>query len=49
VVASNQATQRVLRLYRKHGFAIRVVDAPRRISCDGNRDDAKEMIAVRNL
>lgn len=49
VVASNQATARILRLYRKHGFAIRVVDAPRRISCDGNREDAKEMIAVRNL
>jgi DNA adenine methylase len=49
VVASNQATPRVLRLYRKLGFAIRVVDAPRRISCDGNRDDAKEMIAERNL
>jgi DNA adenine methylase len=49
VVASNQATPRVLRLYRKLGFVIRVVDAPRRISCDGNRDDAKEMIAVRNL
>lgn len=49
VVASNQATPRVLRLYRKHGFAITVVDAPRRISCDGNREDAREMIAVRNL
>lgn len=49
VVASNQATPRILRLYRKLGFSIRVVDAPRRISCDGNRDDAKEMIAVRNL
>jgi DNA adenine methylase len=49
VVASNQATPRILRLYRKHGFVIRVLDAPRRISCDGNRDDAKEMIAVKNL
>ncbi len=49
VVASNQATPRILRLYRKLKFEIRVVDAPRRISCDGNRDDAKEMIAVRNL
>lgn len=49
VVASNQATPRILRLYRRYGFEIRVVDAPRRISCDGNRDDAKEMIAVRNL
>ncbi len=49
VVASNQATPRILRLYKRHGFAIRVVDAPRRINCDGNRDDAKEMIAVRNI
>jgi len=49
VVASNQATPRVLRLYRKLGFSIRVLDAPRRISCDGNRDDAKELIATRNL
>ena len=48
VVASNQATPRVLRLYRKLGFRVRVVPAPRRISCDGNRDDAQEMIAVRN-
>ena len=49
VVASNQATPRVLRLYRKLGFEVRTVPAPRRISCDGNRDDAEEMIAVRNL
>lgn len=49
VVASNQATKRVLRLYRKLGFSVRTVPAPRRISCDGNRDDAEEMIAVRNL
>ena len=49
VVASNQATPRVLKLYRRLGFRTRVVPAPRRISCDGNRDDAEEMIAVRNL
>lgn len=49
VVASNQATKRILRLYRKLGFSVRTVPAPRRISCDGNRDDAEEMIAVRNL
>ena len=49
VVASNQATSRVLRLYRKLGFNVHTVPAPRRISCDGNRDDAEEMIAVRNL
>jgi DNA adenine methylase len=49
VVASNQATPRILKLYRSLGFKTQVVPAPRRISCDGNRDDAKEMIAVRNL
>lgn len=49
VVASNQATPRVLRLYRSLGFKVRTLDAPRRISCDGNRDDAREMVATRNL
>lgn len=49
VVASNQATPRVLRLYRRMGFEVSTVPAPRRISCDGNRDDAQEMIASRNL
>ena len=49
VVASNQATDRILKLYRKHGFKYRTLDAPRRISCDGNRDDAKEMLAVKGL
>ncbi len=49
VVASNQATPRILKLYRRLGFRVRVVPAPRRISCDGNRDDAEEMIAVRNV
>ncbi|HZZ64071.1 MAG TPA: Dam family site-specific DNA-(adenine-N6)-methyltransferase [Candidatus Baltobacteraceae bacterium] len=49
VIASNQATPRILRLYRSMGFEVMTVAAPRRISCDGNRDDAQEMIAVRNL
>ncbi|MFN2450339.1 MAG: DNA adenine methylase, partial [Candidatus Baltobacteraceae bacterium] len=49
VVASNQATPRVLELYRSLGFTVKKVAAPRRISCDGNRDDAQEMLAVRNL
>lgn len=49
VVVSNQATLRVLKLYRKLGFAVQTLDAPRRISCDGNREDAREMLAVRNL
>ena len=49
VVASNQATPRILKLYRGLGFSVQKVPAPRRISCDGNRDDAQEMIATRNL
>lgn len=49
VVASNQATPRICRLYRKLGFSVKKIAAPRRISCDGNRDDAQEMLATRNL
>jgi DNA adenine methylase len=49
VVASNQATKRILKLYRDHGFAVTTLAAPRRISCDGNRDDAREMLATLNL
>lgn len=51
VVASNQATKAILSLYRKrkYGFKVETLPAPRRISCDGNRDDALEMLATRNL
>lgn len=49
VVASNQATPRICRLYKSLGFTVKRLAAPRRISCDGNRDDAQEMLAVRNV
>lgn len=49
VVLSNQATARIVRLYRKLGFAVRVLDAPRRISCTGDRRPAKEVLATRGL
>jgi DNA adenine methylase len=49
VVASNQATDRILRLYRGHGFRIRLLDGPRRISCTGDRAPAKEMLATRGV
>jgi DNA adenine methylase len=49
VIASNQATPRILNLYRRLGFDVETVSAPRRISCDGNRDDAREMLATKNL
>ncbi len=49
VVASNQATPRVLALYRDLGFAVQVIAAPRRISCTGDRTPAGELLATRNL
>jgi DNA adenine methylase len=49
VVLSNQATRRILDLYCEHGFTVREIDAPRRISCTGDRRPAKEVLAFRNL
>jgi DNA adenine methylase len=49
VVLSNQATARIVRLYRKLGFSLEFHNAPRRISCDGSREPALEVIATRNL
>jgi len=50
VVLSNQATPRIIELYRDLGFRLRYVDAPRRISCKGNKRQAvKEVIALRGV
>ncbi len=49
VVLSNQATDRIVSLYRKLGYSLTLLDAPRRISCTGDRTPAKEVIATRNL
>jgi DNA adenine methylase len=49
VVLVNQATPRIVRLYRGLGYALRFIDAPRRISSSGDRRPAKEVIATRNL
>jgi DNA adenine methylase len=49
VVLSNQATPRITKLYRKLKFRLFYLDAPRRISCTGDRTTAKEVLAVRNL
>ena len=49
VVASNQATARILSLYSSLGFKFTVLDAPRMISCNGDRSKAREMLATRNL
>ena len=49
VVASNQATDRIIELYRGLGFDIRYFDAPRSISRTGDRTPAREILATRNL
>lgn len=49
VVASNQATDRIVELYEKLGFLITFLDAPRRISCNGDRKPAREILATRGI
>lgn len=49
VILVNQATARVEKLYRTLGYDVRYLDAPRRISCTGDRTLAKEVLASRNL
>lgn len=49
VLLSNQATKRIVDLYRLLKFDLKFLDAPRRISCDGNRQTAREVLATRNL
>jgi len=49
VLLSNQATSRITRLYRQLGFRLQFLDAPRRISSNGNRAAAREVLASRNL
>lgn len=49
VVLSNQATSRIVKLYKKLGFEISYLAGPRRISCTGDRAAAKEVLATRNL
>lgn len=49
VVLSNQATARIVGLYKDLGYRVTFLDAPRRISCNGDRSPAKEVLATRNL
>ncbi len=49
VVLSNQATKRIVELYGDYGFKIYYYNAPRKISCNGNRTPAKEVVATRGL
>jgi DNA adenine methylase len=47
VVISNQATARIIELYEDYGFELSYLDAPRRISCTGDRTAAREVLAVK--
>jgi len=47
-VISNQATDRIKRLYRDLGFKLLPLKGPRLISCTGDRTPVDEVLAVRN-
>ncbi len=49
VVLSNQATDRILFLYKRLGFKVKIMNAPRRISCTGDRTPAREVIAHKGV
>ena len=49
VILVNQATERICRLYRECGFELVFLEAPRRISCTGDRTPVREVLAHRGL
>jgi DNA adenine methylase len=49
VVASNQATPRIVALYTGLGFDVHTIRVRRMIACNGDRTPAREILAVRNV
>jgi DNA adenine methylase len=49
VILVNQATKRIIELYRDLKFNLTFLRAPRRISCTGDRTPANEVLGIRNL
>ncbi len=49
VVASNKETDRIVDLYGSLGFDIAIIEAPRRISCNGDRTAVREILATKNI
>jgi DNA adenine methylase len=49
VVLVNQATPRIEALYRELGYRVQFLEAPRRISCTGDRTPTREIMGTRNL
>jgi DNA adenine methylase len=45
----HQFTPRLRAVYRALGYQLRLLDAPRRINCTGDRTPAREVLAVHNL
>ena len=48
-VLANQATPRIVELYESLGFDLTFLTGPRRISCNGDRTPAGEVLALRNM
>ena len=48
VVLTNQATDRIVELYDGLGFSLSFLEAPRMISCTGERRPAREVLATRH-
>lgn len=49
VILSNQATDRVVGLYKRLGFRMTFVEAPRLISCTGDRTHALEVLVTKGI
>lgn len=49
IVLSNQATDRIVSLYKEAGYRYILLEAPRRISCNGDRKPALEILAFKNI
>lgn len=49
VLLSNQATSRIVSLYKDLGFKLIYLNAPRMISCTGDRTPAKEVLAMKGF
>jgi DNA adenine methylase len=48
-ITSNLATDRIIDLYSGLGFKVEFIEAPRRISCNGDRRPVMEMFATYNI
>jgi DNA adenine methylase len=49
VIASNQATARIVDLYQQLNFTVFTLPAPRRVSCNGDRKPAMEILAIKGI